>query len=73
MNDLVLFKNNKVKPLKTNKKYKTNKVDSVFIEVTSDLFGKAYKRIPLKSYKYMKKMDKCKIKYELLLMKLKMS
>ena len=66
MKDLVLFKNNKVKPLKKNKKYKESKVDSIFIKVHSELFGTAYKRISLKTYKYMKKISECKLKFSFL-------
>lgn len=65
-NDIVLYKNSKYKELKSYKKVKVNKIDSILLFMNSSLYGLSYATISPKTYNKLRHMSKIKFSYKFL-------
>ena len=65
-NDIVLYKNSKYKELKSYKKVKSSKVDSILLSMNSSLYGISYATLSAKSYNKLRHMSKIKFSYRFL-------
>lgn len=65
-NDIILYKNSKYKELKSYKKIKTSKIESILLSMNSSLYGLSYLTVSPKTYNKLRHMSKIKLSYRFL-------